>query len=225
LSGPASLGGALRTAAAAYLEWPTRFLLVNAVWLVAALLVLFALRVPALVILAPFLAPAACAMTGMAAAAVRERRVGMRAARDGVRQRFWAKLGLGAAQLLLLVLALADLNAAAALGGAFGAISALLAFYVGAAVSAYALVAWPLLCDPLRAEQPVRALLRVALAVFLAKALPVLALLLLVAMAAWASVQLVVPALFRPALLILAVTAYALPAADELSPPVAEEEE
>jgi hypothetical protein len=209
------LAGALRTGASKLFEEIFPVLVTNLGWaMLAGALVYVAGLVPLALLLLPLIAPLTTGLARVAVLAARDRVVPLHAFVEGVTSRFWLKLGLGALQAVVLLVALMNVVVAPALGGLFGAISMVLSVYVAAASFGYGLVFWTLLSDPDRAEMPVRRIGRLSMAVVLTRPLPVAFLLVLAALAIGVMASLIVPLLFLPSFVLITVAAYVLPSAD-----------
>ncbi len=212
-----SLPVALRTGGMKLFEEIFPVLVTNLAWaMLAGALVYVAGLVPLALLLLPLIAPLTTGLARVAVLAARDRVVPLRAFVDGVTDRFWLKLGLGALQAVVLLVALMNVVVAPSMGGLFGAISMVLSVYVAAATFGYGLVFWTLLSDPDRATMPVRRVGRLAMAVVLTRPLPVAFLLILAALAIGVMASLIVPLLFLPSFVLITVAAYVLPAADLL---------
>lgn len=210
-----SLAGALRTGGAKLFEEIFAVLVTNLAWaLLAGGVVYLSGLVPAALVLLPLIAPLTTGLARISVLAARDRVVPLHAFLDGVRDRFWVKLGLGALQTVVLLVALVNVVVAPSLGGLFGAISTVVSVYVAAATFGYGLVFWTLLSDPDRAAMAVRSLGRLSMAVVLARPLAVAFLLLLAALAIGVMASLIVPLLFLPSFMLITIAAYVLPAAD-----------
>lgn len=216
---PASLSSAFRTGFAVYFESFGRFLAAGVAWALVLGVLLYLLRASIFIVLTPLLAPVTCGLGALAAAAMRGRPVTVAAARAGVAERFWTKVALGAAQIAVLIVTVANISVAPSLGGLLGSASAVLSVYLAASVTAYGLATWPLLCDPARAAQRTRPLLTLGLAVLVRRLAQWALLLVVVVAGGYLTVLYLAPVLFLPALAIAIVTAYALSAADEIDQP------
>jgi uncharacterized membrane protein YesL len=129
----------------------------------------------------------------------------------------WRALGVGAAQLLLTLVLLADVRIGAGIDawvGTFVMVSALYGLLVG---WVYAAVLWPILLDPERDADPLRARLRLALVVLVAHPLRLGGVLLLFGALLLLSALVIAPLLtFSVALVWLAIARYVLPVADRI---------
>jgi hypothetical protein len=218
VSAPPSLASAVRFSVTGLVESLHAFLAWNLVLLVAVALVLLALTITNLALLAvPFLAPLVCGLLRLATVSHRGDQVALRTALPGIRRRLWTKIGLASVHAALLLLAALNLLVAPAIGGLVGALSMAMSVYLAAALLAYAVIAWTLLCDPWRETRPVRHLLRLAIIVLLRRPLQVLFLVLVLALAVAVTANLVVPGFFLPSMVLLLFTGYVIPAADELA--------
>jgi hypothetical protein len=209
------LAGALRTGASKLFEEIFPVLVTNLGWaMLAGALVYVAGLVPLALLLLPLIEPLTTGLARIAALAARDRVVPLRAFVDGMTERFWVKLGLGAIQAAILLVALMNVVVAPSLGGLFGAISMVLSVYVAAATFAYGLVFWTLLSDPDRRGMAIRQIARLAMAVVLTRPLQVGFLLLLAGLSIGVMASLIVPLLFLPSFVLITIAAYVLPAAD-----------
>lgn len=77
-------------------------------------------------------------------------------------RRPWLPLLLGVAQLIVVAVFVVDFMLGAAWGGAIGGVLAISAVYGLAITWAYAVVAWPIVLDPVRREVPIGRRLRLA---------------------------------------------------------------
>lgn len=213
----ATLGDAIRLGVSGFIEEIVTFLMSNAVWaLLVGLLTYAILRSPAALLLAPLIAPLSCGLARVATETARDRVVSPRTFITGVTDRFWAKLGAGAIQVLVLLIALADLLLAPAIGGLPAVASLVLAVYVAVSSLAYGLVFWTLISDPELRKMPVRQIARLALAVVLRHPGQVAFLFVFAVLAASVAVPLIPAVLFLPSIVLLTVAAYVLPAAEEI---------
>ena len=124
---------------------------------------------------------------------------------------------LAAIQLLIMGLSLTNVVLGGSIGGLAGTASAIVAGYALIAVSVYALALWPIVCDPAR-EAPLRGQLRLALALVTLRPLQLLVLALITVLAVIVCIQLIVPLLFLPSLVLIVVAGYVVPVADRLRP-------
>jgi len=213
----ASLGEAVRVGVSGFVSEIATFLLANGLWaLLAGGIAYAALRLPVALLLAPLLAPLTCGLARVATETARDRVVSPRTFVAGVVERFWTKLGLGAVQALILVVALADILLAPAIGGLPAIASTVLAVYVAISSLAYGLVFWTLLADRDLRGLPVRQVARLALAVVLRRPAPVAFLFVYAVLAAGVAVPFVVAVLFLPSVVLLTVAAYVIPASEEI---------
>lgn len=213
-----SLASAIRFSISGIIESVHAFLAWNLAAVVAVAVILLLLPASDLaVLLVPLLAPVLCGLIRLAAASQRGDHVSLQTALPGIRHRTWTKVGLAALQCVVLLLATLNLVLAPAIGGLVGALSAVTSVYLGAAILAYALVGWTLICDPRRQAEPVRILARVALVVLLRRPLQILFLLLVSALGTIIVYNLVVLGLFLPSMVFLLIAGYVVPAADEIA--------
>lgn len=171
--------------------------------------------VPLLALLAPLLALPAAVLMRLAVAAARDDAPSWRLARAELGRLAGRKLGLAAAQLLVLGLGLLNLSLGPSIGGIAGVAVTIVAGYALIAVAVYAIPLWSIVCDPLR-DGPLRDQLRLALAVVVIRPIQVLVLAVITVLSVLVSIQLVVPASFLPSLVMLAGAAYVVDVADRL---------
>lgn len=210
----------MRIGVTGFIEEITTFLVANVAWAVMAGAIVYAsARWPIALLLVPLAAPMTTGLSRVAAETARERVVSLRTFGDGVRERFWIKVGLGAVQGIVLLIAIADLVFAPAIGGLPAFASMVLAIYVAISSVAYGLVFWTLLADRDLGAMPVREIARLALAVVLRKPGPTAFLFVFAVLATGVMAALVAPVLFLPGIVLLTVAAYVLPAAEEIRPP------
>ena len=114
-------------------------------------------------------------------------------------------------------LSLTNVVLGGSIGGLAGIASAIVAGYALIAVSVYALALWPIVCDPAR-EAPLRDQLRLALALVTLRPLQLLVLAVITVLAVIVCIQLIVPLLFLPSLVLIVVAGYVVPVADRLRP-------
>lgn len=181
----------------------------------ALVVVAAAAVVPLLVVLVPLLALPAGVLTRLAVEAARDAAPHRGIVRAELGRLAWRKIGLAAAQLLVLGIGVLNVSLAPAIGGLPGLVAGVVAAYAVVGSSVYAVALWPIVCDP-RREGPLAQQLRLALAVTLLRPLQLAVLALLAVLAAIVSAQLVAPALFLPSLVVLAAAAYVLDIADRL---------
>lgn len=213
----ARLGDAVRIGISGFIEEITFFLVANVAWAVLVGSIVYASgRWPIALLLAPLAAPLTAGLSRVAVETSRQRVVSLRTFGAGVRDRFWTKLGLGALQAILLLIAIANLFLAPTIGGLPAFVSMVLSIYVAISSVAYGLVFWTLLADPDLAAMPVRQIARLALAVILRKPGQVAFLLVYAILAAGVMASLVVPVLFLPSIVLLTVAAYVVPAAEDI---------
>ena len=147
----------------AYHAWP--FLGGNVVLGAVGLAIVYlSFRQPAVLLLLPILAVPAAGTMRMATRLVRDGRTGIVHFGEVLR-RPWLALGLGTLQLALTAVLAADLLIALAWGGWLGTLLAVSAAYGLLALWVLALLAWPLLLDPMRDAEPIGRRMRLALLV------------------------------------------------------------
>lgn len=213
---PVTLARAIRGAFFAYVDEIVLFLSVNVVLVLATMAVVTAAAiVPLLAVLAPLLALPAAVLMRLAIAAARDDAPSWRLARGEVRRLAGRKVGLAAAQLLVMAFALLNLSLAPSMGGFIGVAVTIVAGYALIAVSVYAVALWSIVCDPAR-EGPLRDQLRLALAVVLLRPIQLVVLATITVLSVLVSIQLVVPASFLPSLVMLVIAAYVIDVADRL---------
>ncbi len=206
---------ALGAGVAGFVTNAWRFLVANVVF--GALLLAMALlagRYPIAYLLAiPIILPVA-GMMRMAAAQVRTGRASLRDFADPMR-RPWTILGLGTIQLVVAVVMWIDVVVGLGSGQLLPAILAVGALYLLLAVWSYALIAWPLLLDPLRDGVPLRARLALGVQILLAHPMRILAFAVLSgALLALATAAIQIVAVFGLALIWLSIANFTLPLAD-----------
>jgi hypothetical protein len=195
-----------------------RLVVANLIWGIGALATAYLLTrtaVGALALVA--MIPLSIGLMGMATALVRERSVVMSDFARAISARFWRLLALGLAQLGLIVIAGFDLLLGLSLGGIVGLVLALVAFYTALAVWLLALTVWPIVTDPERRDEPVRAGVRLGALLVLAHPVRIGALAFLLAALTVASTILVAAIItFAAAYIALVAAHFVLPAADRL---------
>jgi hypothetical protein len=199
-----------------YLAELVMFGVANAAWVVVVVAAVALWRlVPVLAVLAPLLALPTSALMRLAVVTVRSDAPAWRHVRDEMGRLVGRKLLLATVQILLSLMGIANVGLGIATGGVLGAITGLVAFYVLLVVSLYALALWPIIVDPVQ-DAPLREQLRVATALILTRTLRLVVLLVLTTLAVIVSVQLIVPALFLPSVVMLAIAAYVVPQVDRM---------
>ena len=163
------LGRVLRTAAEDLYYHGVRLVVANLAWGIGAVLTAYAVTRSVLGLLAlVIMVPLTVGLMGMATALVRERSVVMSDFTRPIRSRFWKLLALAAAQLGITVIVAFDLLLGLQLGGILGVVMATVAFYSGLAIWVLAWTIWPLVTDPERQGEPVRASVRLGALLVLA---------------------------------------------------------
>ncbi len=214
----ASVAGAIRRAFGLSLEWAVPFIVTNVAWaMVVGVYLLLLVGFPILALAAPLLAIPTSALMRLAVVAVRSGVPTLAMAWAEIGRLPQRKVGVAFVQLLLLGVAVANLDLSVRIGGALGLLSAGVALYAGVATAMLSVAVWPIVCDPAQ-EGPLSEQLRVALSVVVRRPLQLLVLTLLTALAAYVSTQLLVPALVLPAVVMLAAAGYVVPAVDALRP-------
>jgi hypothetical protein len=213
-----TLGGALRNAASDLYFHAPRLVAANLVvgllllGLMLAALSIGWLAAPLVLLLAPPLA----GLMRLATRIVREGHAVLSDFTPALR-RPWRALLAGSVQLLVAVVLVGDLVIGSGAGGMGGAFLAVSAVYGLAAWWALAVVFWPLLLDPLRASEPLRAIVRLALLLLFAHPLRIGGVAVLLAVVLAVSLVFVAAILtVAPAFAWLLAAHYVLPAADRL---------
>ena len=213
-----SLARAIREAFSRYLDEIVLFTVVNLGWALAVAIFAFArIGLPAIVILTPLLALPTAALMRLAVATGRDRTPTWPMAREELGRLAGRKVALAAVQLLIMGLSLTNVVLGGSIGGLAGIASAIVAGYALIAVTVYAVALWPIVCDPAR-EAPVRDQLRLALALVTFRPLQLVVLAVITVLAVVVSIQLIVPLLFLPSLVLIMVAGYVVPVADRLRP-------
>jgi hypothetical protein len=213
-----SLARAIREAFSRYLDEIVLFTVVNLGWALAVGVFAFArIGLPAVVILTPLLALPTAALMRLAVATGRDRTPTWPMAREELGRLAGRKVALAAVQLLVMGLSLTNVVLGGSIGGLAGIASAIVAGYALVAVVVYAVALWPIVCDPAR-EAPVRDQLRLALALVTLRPLQLIVLAVISGLAVVVSIQLIVPLLFLPSLVLIMVAGYVVPVADRLRP-------
>jgi hypothetical protein len=213
-----SLARAIREAFSRYLDEIVLFTVVNLGWALAVGVFAFArIGLPAVVILTPLLALPTAALMRLAVATGRDRTPTLPMAREELGRLAGRKVALAAVQLLVMGLSLTNVVLGGSIGGLAGIASAIVAGYALVAVVVYAVALWPIVCDPAR-EAPVRDQLRLALALVTLRPLQLIVLAVISGLAVVVSIQLIVPLLFLPSLVLIMVAGYVVPVADRLRP-------
>ncbi|MGH2356877.1 MAG: hypothetical protein ACRDGJ_02555 [Candidatus Limnocylindria bacterium] len=212
------LARVLRLAAIDLYDHGVRLVVANVVWGVTLLLSGFVLvRSPLGLVLVAFLIPASAGLMGMATRLVRQRTLVLSDFWDGISHRFAAHLGLSLAQLILIVVAGFDLLLGLQTAGFPGVILTVAAFYTFLAIWLIAWVAWPLLLDPLRSDEPIRSSLRLAVLLLVAQPARIGGLgLLLAAFLVISTILVAAIVTVSGAYAFLVAAHYVLPAADRL---------
>jgi hypothetical protein len=208
----------LRVAAEDLYYHGVRLVVANLIWGMGALATAYLLtRTPVGALALVAMIPLSIGLMGMATALVRERSVVMSDFARAIGARFWRLLALGLAQLGLIVIAGFDLLLGLSLGGIVGLVLALVAFYTALAVGLLALTVWPIVTDPERRDEPVRAGVRLGALLVLAHPVRIGALAFLLAALTVASTILVAAIItFAAAYIALVAAHFVLPAADRL---------
>lgn len=212
-----SLWRALRVAASTLSDDFIRLAAGNVMWLAAvgAALLVGRLFLPGHALLV-LLVPASYGLCRMAASAVRGRPARLAQLRAGATVRGWPGFWLGAAQLLLLALAVTNATIAVQAPSLPLVLAAVVSGYAGLFVAASVLVIWPLLVDPERAHLPLRSIARLGFAVIAARPGRLLALVVVEVAFVVVGLQTFVAALVLPALALLLASWVVLTLADEL---------
>jgi hypothetical protein len=211
-------GRVLRTAAEDLYYHGVRLVPANIVWgvglLVTASMIARSLLGLALVVV---MIPLTFGLMGMVTILVRDRSLVMGDFVRPMRTHFAQRFALGIAQVGILVVAAGDLLIGLQIGSVFGAVLTMLALYTILGLWVYAIVAWPIVMDPVREDESLRVRLRLALVLVLAHPVRIGAL--AVALAILLSVATVLAAAiitFAAAYAALVAAHFVLPAADRL---------
>jgi uncharacterized membrane protein YesL len=195
-----------------------RLVSANVLWGASLLVILFV--VSGNLILAPLLVlmvPLTMGLMGMATTLVRRRRLFWSDSFDAVRGRFWPLLGIGVVQLLLSAVAAVDVLIGLQLTGVMGPVVVTGGAYTLAAIWLLAVTIWPLLLDPERKGDRMRATLRLGFLLAVAHPVRLGTLALLLAFFLALSTALVAALVtISGALAMLVAAHYVLPAADRL---------
>jgi uncharacterized membrane protein YesL len=212
------LGRVLRIAAEDLYYHGVRLVPANLLWGVTLLVVanLASGSILGLVLLV-VMVPLTIGLMGLATIVVRDRSLVMSDLVRSIRSHFVQRFTLGIGQMVVLVVAVVDLVVGLQLGGLLGVILSATAFYMLLGIWVVAVAAWPIVMDPVREDEPLRARLR--LAVILALAHPVRIGVLALVLAAILAVGTVFAAAiitFVAVYAALVAAHYVLPAADRL---------
>jgi uncharacterized membrane protein YesL len=208
----------LKTAASDVYYHGVRLVTANLLWGIAFLVTGYLLsRNPVGVFLVVAMVPLTVGLMGMATDLVRDRTLVMSDFVAGVRRRFVPHLLVGVAQIGLWIVSAVDLSVAVQVGGPLGMVLGVVAFYTAIGTWLIAVVAWPILLDPIRADLSTPGQLRLALLLCLAHPAR------LAAFGALMGLFLVVSTILIAALITVSVAFafvaaahYVLPAADRL---------
>lgn len=130
-------------------------------------------------------------------------------------RRPWTILALGAVQLVAMFVMWIDVVVGLGSGELLPAILAIGAVYILLAIWSYALVTWPLLLDPLRDGEPIRARLILGLRLLLAHPMRILAIAIVAgALLALSTAAIGIVVSFGLALIWLAIANFSIPLAD-----------
>lgn len=208
----------LRTAAEDLYYHGVRLVVANLVWGIAAVLTAYAVSRSLLGLLAlVIMVPLTAGLMGMATALVRERSLVMSDFLRPLRGRVWRILALGAVQLLVTVVAAFDLALGIQIGGIVGLVMAIVAFYTGIALWVLAWTMWPIVTDPERSAEPIRAGVRLAALLVLAHPIRLGLMALLLGAITLASTILAAAIItFAAAYVALVAAHFVLPSADRL---------
>lgn len=216
---PVRLGDALVASVRLLFEWAVPLVVANVAWgVVVTIYAVLLIGVPAGILAVPLLALPTASLTRLAVAAVRSGVPSLAMARDELGRLPLRKVGLAGVQLAVMGIALANVGLAGRIGGPAGVISGGVAIWAAVLAAVYGVALWPIVCDPLRAG-PLRDQLRLALALTVRRPLQLVVLAVVAGLAVAVSVRFVLPASFLPALTLLAIAGYVVPAADEIAPP------
>jgi hypothetical protein len=215
---PTSLTQAVGRAAIDLYSNSMRLVAANLVWAFGLLLVAFlATRTLAALPLAVVVVALSIGLMRMAAHLVRNRHVVLSDFTDAVRPRFLPHFGLGLAQVVLGFIALIDLGIGLQTSGFIGPALTVSAIYALVALWVVGVAAWPILLDPVRADEPVLARLRLGALLTLAHPIRLGGLALLLAILLALSTVLIAALLTVAGTLTALIAAhYVLPAADRI---------
>jgi hypothetical protein len=215
---PPRLGRVLKTAGVDLYYHGVRLVVVNVLWGIGFIIAIYLLTRSLLGVFALIpLVPMTMGLMGMAAIVHREQTLVLSDFTRSIRSRLSSGLVIGCAQIVLLVMAVVNLLIGVELGGVLGLGLAVVAFYTVAAVCLLAVVAWPLLMDPLRAAEPAKDVVRLGVILILAHPLRIIGLAALVgAMLAVSTVLAAALVTFAGAYVFLVCAHYVLPAGDRL---------
>ena len=207
----------VRAAVSSTTEAFGRYLLVNLLWLLvaAATAVAGSLFPPAYAV-GVALVPVSCGLLGMVGHTVRKDFPNRRHFREGAARRPLAHLGLGAVQAALLAAAVVNLGVG--MGGAslLSALITVIAAYIGLLTVMFGVTAWPLLMDPDRGGKSFRAVLRMAVALVLARPVRTAVVAVIEMVFLFAVAQTPLLGLLLPSFGALVAAYFVLPAADVL---------
>ncbi len=208
----------LRTAGEDLYYHGVRLIVANLVWGIGAALTAYAITRSLLGLLAlAIMVPLTAGLMGMATAVVREHTVVMSDFTRPIRRRSWRLMALAAAQFGLTVVAAVDLMLGLQMGGIFGVVMAVFAFYTLLALWAVAWTVWPIVTDPERLGEPVRAAVRLGALLVLAHPIRMGLMALVLGVITVASSILVAAIVtFAAAYVALVAAHYVLPSADRL---------
>jgi hypothetical protein len=207
----------VRASVSASTDSPGQFLAGNLAWLaVAALTVTAGASFRPAYVLTLLVVPVTCGLMRVAAHAARGDLPRVRHFVGGARHRIWAHLGIGAAQGVVLAIAVINIGVGMTGETLVFALVAVFATYVALATVVLAVALWPLLLDPERRDVALPTLFRLALAVITRRplSLVVVALALVALLAAIA--EIVVLGLLLPSFGLLVAAHLVLPTADRL---------
>ncbi|HYI68042.1 MAG TPA: hypothetical protein VEW95_14065 [Candidatus Limnocylindrales bacterium] len=212
------LGRVLRTAAEDLYYHGVRLVVANLVWGIGALLTAYAVTRSVLGLLAlAIMVPLTVGLMGMATALVRERSVVLSDFARPIRGRFWKLVALAAAQLAVTIVVAFDLILGLQLGGILGVVMATVAFYSGLAIWVLAWTIWPLVTDPERQGESVRASVRLGALLVLAHPIRMGMMALVLAAITIASTVIAAAIItFAAAYVALVAAHFVLPSADRL---------
>ena len=153
----------------------------------------------------------------MAARIQREQPAGFRDFLAGMRRSFVSAMTVGAAAFVLAVVFTTNVFVGLELGGIAGIGISVLALYGNIGLAMFLVAAWPLIVDPVRADEPIRRKLKLAALVNLARPARMFALTaLIVAILALSTVLFAALLTISVAFVSLVATRYVLPVADRL---------
>lgn len=207
----------VRAAFGAFTDDFLRYLAANAIWLATFLFFLLAGTVfPAGYAVGLVIVLATCGLGRMVGYGVRGEPANLRRFREGLRHRWHATLPLAVLEVVLVTVALVNVQIGMGGGNLLVVIAGLLSLKVAVAVVAVAAVAWPLLMDPMRDDRGVLELLRLAGRSAMVRPGRVLAVVLLQVLLVGLAAVTVAALLLAPAVVLLLGAHVLVPVADRV---------